>query len=255
MAVPASPTVAFVDNADGTGAVATVDGDAGVTNEVFTLRVNETFGTNLWISGGSRSGDGTVSLSLAVGHYFGYAKSSNVDGAAVSTPAYFAVTSGNESIHYRCLEAAKARVILAGLDAMPAASVVTYHLPIVRDFFAEFGETALKTAPGVLITPYGTERHDPEAGTNFRDDIEYPCLITIFAVQNQALASNLDARLKWREQIFAAFRNQRLPGVDEVDRCTIEPGPIVDVASFDNNLWHSSMVLYCQARQRRGLGL
>lgn len=252
---PATPTVAFSDNADGTGAVATVDGDGGATNDIYVQKFDETFGAGPWINAGTRSGDGDVALSLAVGHYLGYAQSTTSGGGAPSIVHYFTVTTGLESIHYRCIEAARTRIAAAGLSGLDGASVVAYHLPIARDFLAEPGETPLKTLPGVLVTPFGTERHDPDEGTNFRDVIEYPVQITIVAVQNQLLATNLEARLKWREQVFDAFRNQRLPGVEEVERCLIEPQSIVDTASFDNNLWHSAMVIYCRAKRRRGLGL
>lgn len=70
---PNTPTLALADNADGTGAVATISGSSpGSSNAVYTSPVPSGSGALTWSLGGTRTGDGNVSLSLADGYYLAY---------------------------------------------------------------------------------------------------------------------------------------------------------------------------------------
>lgn len=87
---PATPTLTAADNADGTGAVATIaDSDAGTTNRVYVA--NAVGGT--WTLAGTRTGDGIVALSLAVGVYFAYATSAAAGASSISAVTVVRVTS------------------------------------------------------------------------------------------------------------------------------------------------------------------
>lgn len=75
---PVEPTLAVVDDADGTGATATISGGDNVaTNEVFTAEFNgETGALSDWTSKGSRTGNGDVDLSLSNGYHMAHVESS-----------------------------------------------------------------------------------------------------------------------------------------------------------------------------------
>ena len=89
---PSVPTLTFADAGDGSGGVAEVAGaTAGSMNQVYT--VPRTGG--LWTLSGTRTGDGTLTLSLAVGGYLAYVLSS-LDGAyAVSAAIAITVTDAD----------------------------------------------------------------------------------------------------------------------------------------------------------------
>lgn len=90
---PASPTLAVSDNGDGTATATITGSSATATNTVYYQQA----GAAGWTSGGSRIGNGTVTLSLSNGRYFGYV-SSLLDGStAVSNVVTFIVRNGSLS--------------------------------------------------------------------------------------------------------------------------------------------------------------
>lgn len=66
-------TLTIVDQADGTGATATIAGSGGLAMTVYTQTFSGDLGAGVWTVSGTRTGDGDVDLSLAAGHYFAYA--------------------------------------------------------------------------------------------------------------------------------------------------------------------------------------
>lgn len=92
---PAAPTLTVADNGDGTGAVATVAGDAGVTNRVYISPQIGTPGQLAFTLTGSRAGDGTIALALSDGAYFAQCVSySGSLNSPPSKPYGFRVTGG-----------------------------------------------------------------------------------------------------------------------------------------------------------------
>jgi hypothetical protein len=91
--VPATPTLSVADAEDGTGATATVSGStAGTTNTVYYR--TPTGAT--WQTGGSRTGDGTVTLALTpddIRAHEAYVASQSAGGTASSPPVRFWATS------------------------------------------------------------------------------------------------------------------------------------------------------------------
>ena len=88
-----TPVLAVADNGDGTGAVATItNATSGTTNTVMVGNWNHGIGTVSFTSGGSRTGNGTVSLSLAVGTYWAYVQSTATDAEEPSNFVFFRVT-------------------------------------------------------------------------------------------------------------------------------------------------------------------
>lgn len=87
----ASPTLAVADNGDGTGAVATITGseNGSVTNTVYV------WDGDSWEDSGDRTGNGTVSLSLAIGKYWAYVQSDDGASFSLSNLVRFAVTDSD----------------------------------------------------------------------------------------------------------------------------------------------------------------
>lgn len=244
----------YTDQADGTGVTLTIaGGGAGDSHAAYVQAFSGGLGSSgTWTSSGSRTGNGTIDLVLTNGHYFGYVFSNvtvdMIEETVVSPVEYFVSTGGTTSVHYRCLEAVQARILLCDLQDLADASVIIRQLPSDRGF--DDGEYTL---PGIVISQIGVENQSPSEGTNIRDDVQYPVTITILAAGNQDLVTNQQKYLKWREQINRALRNQRLTGVDEVYRVTVTPGPITSPNAAWNNYYHSQLIIRCVSREIRGI--
>lgn len=89
-------TLAVADLANGTGATATItlSDNGSVTNEVYVGLWTGESSLNFEVEG-TRTGNGTVSLTLAVGNYFAYVLSEDDDAYAVSNFVFFRVTNSS----------------------------------------------------------------------------------------------------------------------------------------------------------------
>lgn len=239
-------TYTYADQGDGTGVTLTIaGGGAGDSHTAYVQAFSGGLGSSgTWASGGSRIGNGTIDLALTNGHYFGYVSSAGVS----SSVEYFVSTGSTTSVHYRCLDAVRARILLCNLEDLADASVVIRQLPSDRGF-----DDGTYDLPGIVISQIGVENQSPSEGTNIRDDVQYPVTITILAGGNQDLVTNQEKYLKWREQINRALRNQRLTGVDEVYKVTVTPGPITSPNAAWNNYYHSQLIIRCVSREVRGI--
>lgn len=247
---PSTPALAIVDDEDGTGATATVSlADGGTTNTVYVCPIDSEFDTGAWVSAGSRSGNGVVNLNIDPGYYFGYVLSSNGDGTAASTPEFFVVTTGEDCVHFRILEAVVARLLVLNLDGIADANIVLRNR--ASDRFIGTGKDVEFPAIVVAI-PQGSETTNVTSGTVFGDDTGYPVLVVILDSYPESLEPQSN-HLKWREQIMRAFQNQRLPGVSEVMYGQDEPGVIVSPTDWPAGTFRSHVGLRFFARQTRGL--
>jgi len=252
LAPPAVPSLAMSDNADGTGAVATVaSADSGTTNTVYVQAFNGDLGTGDWTSKGSRTGNGTIAVSLATaGHYLAYLTSSDGSGGtSVSAVVYFVVTTGADATHYQCLVATQAVIQSLLLDGIANSSVVVKKIPLDRIL----GPQGI-SYPGVLVTP-ARETMDHTAGLNRLDDVGYGVLITMLDADNQepTVAANINKYLTWRQRISKAFRNQRLSGVPEIIIAFVDPIEMVMPEAWNKQLWASSLLVRFISRESRGL--
>jgi len=107
-----------------------------------------------------------------------------------------------------------------------------------------------------MVSPMGTEQL--RGGTNKRDDIAYPVMISVLAKNNQDLTeTNLNKYLHWRELISSAFRgDQQLvlaASAVSVHKTNVEPGPVLSPTAVWNNQYQCSLTIRCEARQVRGL--
>jgi len=240
-----TPTLSIADNGDGTGAVATIAGaTAGTTNTVY---VSDWPGTT-FASGGSRSGNGTVSLGSSVGPHWAYVLSNLDDVTAASNLVHFRATDATEAVFLQCLEAVQDAIQGLALSGIDSANVEMYKHPWTADM----------SKPGVVICP-APERY--VGGTNQRSDIGYGITVAMARVSTQGLSaaekadgeseltSGLGTVLLWREQIAKVFRDKALSGVDEVYRCAIEPGHVLWAPGFLAHHDVSVLVVRCYSRE------
>lgn len=234
---PDKPTLTIVDNADGTGAVATIAGStAGSTNEVFTQAISGGLGTAPEVSGGSRIGDGTVALSLTNGYYWANVVSTVNNCDAVSAAVYFLTTSGIDAVFKQCLDAVGAVIQGLVLTGISNTDVYVRKLPWNRN----------AVTPGIFITPK-TETTIERA--NQTDDFGYGVQVTVVQKSNQNLTANLGAELLWRQQIRNAFIEQRLTAVEEVYSVTYEPGSVILPEGFAAMYDVQAMIFRCKTRE------
>lgn len=246
-------TLSITDNMDGTGATAAITGsNPASTNTLGVQKVDGELGGLTWTTAGSRVGDGALALPGLKGFYWGRCDSVFGGVDTLSNLSYFVASDGNDAVIWRAMLAAQARIQGMALSGIVNGSIVIQKEPWERAFGSDrIGQYAL---PGIIICPFGKEQMLPTEGTNVRDDVGYPILVSILASNNQDLSTNNQPLyLKWREQIARAFRNQRLPGILEIYRVAVEPAAISLPAAFLANYYHSALVLRATSREVRGI--
>lgn len=251
MAAVNTPTISLTDNADGTGAIATVAGSTtGSTNAIYAAQWAGGFVGQSYASYGSRTGDGTVSLALGDGYWFVYCKSTKaaLDGA-VSLVAGLRVTDGEDAIWFQCLDAIVAK--LQALDLPPPwnpENIKSQRFPWNRSLI----NADIKA--GIFVSPLSDQIRQ---ATNQGDDIGYGCQVTVIQASNQELVDGMSSALLCRQQITNALLpvsgQAALSGVSEVMNVVIEPGPVIDPVAFQNQYDVGAIVARCITRQTRGL--
>lgn len=231
-------TLSVTDNADGTGAVATITGSSGGANVVYVQNVDGELGSLTWTAAGNRTGDGTVSLAPAKGYYWAYCLTG---GTALSGLVYFQVTDGLDSVLSRCAAAVKARLQLL---ALPPTALV---LDTIND--RDPGE---ESYPCTVLTTEGASQTN-ESALNGRDDLGQPVRCLVKDVCTAFDSAQLQTYRLWRQGIFRAFHNQRLPGVIESVRNRVELGAVTPTVS-DRPQMVFELLIRCVTREVRGLG-
>lgn len=247
-----TPTLAVADNEDATGTTATITtSNAGATNTLYRSSVSGEVEAGTWTSSGSRTGDGTISVSLTTrGYYFWYVKSVLLTESTISNLVYCPITDGEDAVLTRCIAAVVSRLQLLTLSGIPTASIVA-----ITDI-AGLNPASVPNYPCVLVGREPTP-HRISGVLNDRDDIGYP--IQVLNCDSDSLGSQSDVARwdKWREQEERAFRYQRLPGVAESQlACEIEPLKILDPA-FKPPIYDkvvSGFTIRANCREVRGLG-
>jgi hypothetical protein len=238
---PATPTLAVSDNANGTGAVATItgaDGDATVT------LYSQLVGQSSWTSRGSRTGNGTIGVSLtATGYYWWHAQAVKNGGSAVSNLVYQKISSSSQAVLDAILDACEARVQSLSLTGIGQVRAQMYP------------DTAGLTLPAVVIYPPGKELMP--GGPNSMDDLVYPIMFaTVEASNRKALRTNETKRhLLWREIIRKSFNAQpRLVDVPTVWNSEVDPSDIVNPPGWEKlNLHVSGLLVRFDSRESRNI--
>lgn len=228
-----------VDNADGTGATATVTGSGiGSANSVYVAKANGEAGVITPTLGGSRVGNGTVDLALAKGLWFAYLTSDGV----LANLCYFGATDGLDAVATRVRRAIADTIRL--LPIPPAARVYEQIIPDPEN--ASF--------PCVMLTVDGVSETD-EPGLSTRDDIGRPVKVMIADRCNERDHTKLDLYEYWRQSIDRCFRNQQLAGIPESKYCKIEPYIIIDLNMPQYQYMVSGLVVRAICREPRGVGM
>lgn len=254
--MPTQPTLTVADDADGTGATATIAGsDAGATNEAFTASFTGDTGVlSAWTSQGSIVGNGTIDLDVGTGYFFCYVQSSESGDEVATPPVYFVATSGSDAIMMKCLNGVKARLDLMTFAGISTDNIIVRMLPLDQGV----GSTQTFSFPAILIAPA------PDAGlvmpfnegTNRRDDVQYPVVIAILdtLVRNKTvLTDNQNRNYLWQQQVVKAFRNQRLAGVDEVYTTIVEAAQITNIQAWRKGRFASFGIFRFISREIRGI--
>ena len=243
----ATPVLSLVNNGDGTATATVTGADSAATVTVYYQRFDTSYGAGTWTSGGSRTGNGTVTLTLAAGHYLIYAKAVYTDSGAASLVHYLGITDGTTSVQYRVLDAVQTRLRALGLTGIASGSIIVKKLPLLR----ALTDNAL-ALPGVIISP--TREQRPTTGTNDRDDVVYPVQVAIFSKdqQEKTLAVDLTTHTLWRQQISRAFHNQRLAGVDEVVIASVEPQEVFSLSAWLQQHLVGGLLIRFRCREPRG---
>lgn len=245
-----TPTLAVTDDADLTGVTAVITtSNAGATNTIYRSSVNGEVEAGTWTSSGSRTGDGTISVSLTTrGYYFWYVKSVLADESTISNLAYCPVTDGEDAVFTRCIDAVVSRLQLLTLSGIATTRIIA--LP-------DIGNTAGVADYPCCLVAREPVPHRYGAGTNIRDDVGYP--IQVLFCESDGLGTQTDAGKwdLWRQQAERAFRFQRLIGVTESYLASdVEPLKILDPAFrppiYDKVVSGFTIRAWC--REVRGLG-
>lgn len=227
-----------------TGAVATVSGAGSGSVVLYIQKVNGTIiGSFNWSVGGTRTGNGTIDLTLNVGYYFAYC---TVDAAEVSTLVYFNVTNGQDSVATRCREAIKATIQLLDPVLYPCSVNVYTRWHPSDQINYEF--------PCVIMSTEG-QRETELPYTQGLDDVGRPTLTIIAdSAQTRFDPDSMPAYELWRQGIQRLFIRQRLSGVIECKWCEIEPANILNDADYKGMVVVSAFNIRVRTREPRGLG-
>lgn len=247
------PTLTITDNADGTGATATIaDSDPSSLNTVYTIGVRDLqlgIGLTNWSSAGQRGADGTITLP-ALGYYFAYCLSQiGTAPPNLSNLVYYVANRSGESVYQRIRAAVLAQIQSLSLPPLPPMPA---GISSDRVYLQSAPQAKNIVYPCILIS-----NEDEQEGvgtiTNRSDDIAYPVRVFIADRGDWTFETAEPTYLLWRERIMSRFRFGRLAGVPEVWTCTPQPQLVID-AHVLQKYQHvvSGMTLRFTARQLRG---
>ncbi len=231
-------TLAVADIGDGTGATATITSSSGGANVVYYQLVTTVVGAGSWTSGGSRTGDGAVTLSLGLGYYFAYCLTG---GTVISNLCYFQVTDSADAVMTKCFNAVVATLTLLNKP----------FTQLIIDSQYE-GEQPTVNYPCTVVSSEDVSQTD-EAVVNARDDIGNPVYLQIMIHCVKFDNTIKNTLRKYRQDVFRAFNNQRLSGVTESIVNKVEFGEIAHVKG-DTPHARSELTIRCITREVRGLG-
>jgi hypothetical protein len=258
------------DNADDTGAVATVSGAAVGANVALYRSVidGKMLTSPAFAFIAARVGSGTIPAPGPKGFYWWFAASHEGDYGEILTEddfpiltedggliltgggqkeisnmVYQNVTDGAEAVHERCLAAVQNRAVLLLAGRSHIESIVRQQKPSDLNV----------TLQSIVVTTWDLQQSD-EGGTNAHDDIGRR--VRILIATNDV--NDLTSEARWhkdREILFRGFHNQRLPGVDEVSYCIAEPSTVAAEDPNKTTYTLGSLDLLFRCREPRGFGV
>lgn len=244
-APPQTPTLSITPNGDGSGAVATIgDTAAGSLN---TLTVYQWIGAQaLPQSEFTRTGDGTIALSLDPGAYWAIV-STLVLGSfeATSAPVLFWVSAEDvDAVYWRILQAVAAKLQATAMPVFEAADVAIRRAPFY-DAKGTTNQIAVCAAPESFENKY-----------NATNEKIYTVLLGFMRPTDGARdESGLADMLRAREIVEKAFEITPdyfpIPDVSEVYRIDIVPGAVFNPEAIDKGFDVGAIFLRCYSRELR----
>lgn len=239
-------TLTITDALDGTGGTATVSGSAvGSSNTLYRTPWTGAAGAQSWTASGSRTGDGTITLSsptVPLGHYL-WRLDSLLSGVTEVATYYGALSDATEeSLHNRILDAVK--TLIDELTLPMSCTILKRWVPVA---VPDVDDSNL---PMVAVSPFGMESNEPMMSST--DDIVLPVTVVLIAKQNQDNTANLNRNLLWRWKIRRKLENRSLAGIPEVLKVGQPSGPVFDLGQWRKQFFFSPLLFPVSTRTTRG---
>lgn len=228
----------ITDNADRTGAVATIAGSLGAVNTVWTQQ--DPLGGQVWpgfVSTGSRTGDGTVALSIPPGYYWAYVQ----NAAGISNLVRFAATDSTQSVATRLRAALVARLQGLIMAGTPNANIFPALVENMKTI----------VFPCITVASAGEAERDASQLTG-QDDIIYPFRCKINDRRSPDDDSQKAVYELWKQQAMRSMRKQRFTTVPESLTCEVQPRKNSFLVGPGWQLWSMEFAVMCRARENRG---
>ena len=202
-------TLTVADNADGSGATATVSGTSGAAWTAFAQEVGPTPAAG-FSAAASGTGDRTAALPGA-GYFWCYVI---LAAGGPSGLVYYAATDAAKAVYDRIVDGVVAR--LQGLIFAPLPGGVAP--PVVRQKADDVKQTGL---PAVIVSLNDLDASIEPEDFESQDMVFYPVRVTIRDRADLSYQASTGQYLLWGQQCSRALRNQRLAGVAEVIDCEV----------------------------------
>lgn len=253
-------TLAVTDNLDATATAVVSGAGAGASVEVYRAPWNHQAGGQMaWTLAGTATANGagvaTLSTVATTPGFYVWAAARMATGSTADrlTAAVFRpVIDSADPIHLRVLDAVVTLIRSLNLSGIGSAANRTFrrwypaYLKGVDD--ATGGGGGL---PQIQVSPY--PREVPAGLLSNRDDVGYPVLVGFFDVAGAKFDNNMSRVLKWRRQVAAAFRGQRLAGVPEIVYAEWQPDLIAAPEGLSQNYIVGAQAFMFKSRESRGL--
>lgn len=237
-----APTLAILDNADGTGVtISLTGGDAAATNTVYRFKFEGVTEVPRWLSTYTRTGDGSSVVGLANGVYWFHCLSVKAGESVVSNLVYRIVTDGRKSVYILCKNAIVTRIKELNLAEI-CQSVYSVPLP----------EDRSKSYPCCVVTAQPTPP-SIQSATNLRDERGYAVAVLFMTSSDRGPSMPEETITLWRQRAERAFSGQRLE-VAEVRRTEVEPAMVLDPNEPAYNKVVSAFTVRCYCWEERGMG-
>lgn len=245
--------IVAANNGDGTATISIEGTDSSDENLVRYLRIGDQYWhetsfhgrSTAWRSGGTRTGNGPVTVATGPGAFWFYAANTT----DVSGPAYQVVDDGTLGMWDQILEGVRARMLLLNIDGISDGNITTHGIAdqnIVKK---------LDDGDRLIVAPAGGEALQVGSGPMQRDDLDYPVLVALLSAANKQQSDVM--RRRWfriRETIRKAFINQPLQVSNgHVWRCVTAPLDPIVREWWEDNAMVSPQQLVFTSRETRGI--
>lgn len=207
--MPSTPTLTFVDDADGDSVTMTISGsDVGSTNQIFQMLFTDTawaLGAKEGGGDAERTGDGAVVVAVAPGFYLAYIVSTESGSTAASAPIRFRATSGLGILWVRLLDAVAAAINLASLTLADGFTPVTASVEYSPDW-------EKVNTPKIFVLPNTDQLTGQMSSTN-----ETTMNVLVVIAHRSKTSAEQDNHFLLREDVSRLLVGKRLFGEEDFD--------------------------------------